>query len=122
MPFQDVEFASQDVAKVQIGSEVSSELETMEYCDSAADLGNPIDDYLKGDSEDDVVPNQGTSTNSNGKRCILRKSHHPKDNTFVAQELAEKEAAEAESQSRSDKLQFRKMMMLDEVRREKEEA
>jgi len=66
---------------------MSAELESMEYCDSATDLGNPIDDYLKGDGDDDVKPNSNTA--ATGRRCIIRKSHHPKDNTFVAQELAE---------------------------------
>lgn len=77
----------------------------MEYCDSATDLGNPIDDYLKGDAEDDVKPSgNNLGSNKNGRRCILRKTKHPKDNTFVAQEMAAEEAAEAESQSRQDKI------------------
>ena len=93
----------------------------MEYCDSV-DLGNPIDDFLKGDTSDDVQPN-GVKSQSNGRRCILRsKDRVPKDNTLVEQEAAEREAAEVETQARTDKLQFRKMLMLDEAHRQKDEA
>lgn len=52
------------MAKVQLSSDVSSELETMEYCDNAQDLGNPIDDYLKGDADDDVKPNNNPGSNA----------------------------------------------------------
>lgn len=45
--------AEQDISRVQLSAEETSELDTMEYCDNA-DLGNPIDDFLKGEGENDV--------------------------------------------------------------------
>ena len=93
--------ASRDISRVQLSEEETSDLETLDYCDSA-DLGNPIDEFLKGDGENDV---ESSKIGKDGNmHCILRanKRRMP-DATFLEQDKAEKEEKEEEATSKKEK-------------------
>ena len=85
-----------------MSAEETGELDTMEYCDTA-DLGNPIDDFLKGDGENDVQQQSKIGKDGN-VHCILRanKRRMP-DATLLEQEQAEKEQKEADEKSKKEK-------------------